>query len=66
VFIAGDDAEAKASVSSFIEGLALRPVDVGGLKMAHWLEGAGPLMMGLAIGQSVKGSNFSLGITILG
>jgi 8-hydroxy-5-deazaflavin:NADPH oxidoreductase len=66
VFIAGDDAGAKASVSSFIESLALRPLDVGGLKMAYWLEGAGLLMVRLAIGQAVKTSDFSLGITILG
>jgi predicted dinucleotide-binding enzyme len=65
VFIAGDDAEAKARVSSFIESLALRPRDTGDLKMAHWLEGAGLLMVGLA-GRAVKGSNFSLGVNILG
>ena len=33
---------------------------------SHWLEGASLLMMGLATGQAVKGSNFSLGINILG
>jgi len=64
VLIAGDDAEAKARVSSFIESLALRPLDTGGLKMAHWLEGMGLLMMRLVIGQAVKG-NFSLGIQTL-
>src|SRR5436309_6605047 len=47
VFIAGDDAQAKASVEAFIESLGLRPLDVGGLKMAYWLEGAGVLTMGL-------------------
>ena len=31
-----------------IESLGLRPLDVGGLKMAHWLEGAGLVEMGLA------------------
>jgi len=36
VFIAGDNAQAKASVEAFIESLGLRPLDVGGLKMAHW------------------------------
>jgi 8-hydroxy-5-deazaflavin:NADPH oxidoreductase len=36
---AGDDVEAKSSVSAFIETLGLRPLDVGGLGMAHWLEG---------------------------
>ncbi len=48
VFFAGDDARAKASVSAFIESLGLRPFDVGGLEMARWLEGVGPLLMGLA------------------
>jgi predicted dinucleotide-binding enzyme len=41
VFIAGDNAQAKAGVEAFIERLGLRPLDVGDLKMAHWLEGAG-------------------------
>ena len=48
VFFAGDDARAKASVSAFIESLGPRPLDVGGLEMARWLEGVGPLLMGLA------------------
>src|SRR6266704_2294941 len=48
VLIAGDDADAKASVSAFIESLGLRPLDAGDLAMAHWLEGVGPLLMGLA------------------
>ncbi len=46
VFIAGDDAQAKARVEAFIESLGLRPLDVGGLKMAHWLEGAGVVTVG--------------------
>ncbi|MET0453388.1 MAG: NAD(P)-binding domain-containing protein [Mycobacterium sp.] len=48
VFIAGDDARAKASVAEFIESLKLRPLDVGGLNMAHYLEGTGLVMIGLA------------------
>ena len=36
VFIAGDDAQAKARVSAFIESLGLRPLDAGGLEMARW------------------------------
>jgi len=48
VFIAGDDVRAKAAVAEFIVSLGLRPLDVGGLGMAHWLEGAGVLTMGLA------------------
>ena len=47
-FIAADDAEAKARVSTFLESLGLRPLDVGGLTMAHWLEGTGLVLMGLA------------------
>jgi predicted dinucleotide-binding enzyme len=48
VFFAGDDAQAKADVSNFIASLGLRPLDVGGLNMAHWLEGTGLVLMGLA------------------
>jgi 8-hydroxy-5-deazaflavin:NADPH oxidoreductase len=42
VFIAGDDAQAKASISAFIESLGLRALDTGDRTMAHWLEGSGP------------------------
>lgn len=48
VFIAGDDAQAKTDVAAFIESLGLRPLDVGGLKMAHWLEGMGLVTVALA------------------
>jgi len=48
VFMAGDDAQAKARVSEFIASLGLRPLDVGGLTVAHWLEGTGLVLMGLA------------------
>ena len=61
VFIAGDNAEAKAGVEAFIESLGLRPLDVGGLKMAHWLEGVGVVTMGLA-GNGVGHWDFALGI----
>lgn len=64
VFFAGDDARAKASVSAFIESLGLRPLDVGGLEMARWLEGVGPLMMGLAR-HGVGSFDVSLGVSIL-
>jgi predicted dinucleotide-binding enzyme len=47
-FIAGDDAEAKARVSSFLDSLGLRPLDVGRLQMAQTLESLGLLMIGLA------------------
>lgn len=48
VFLAGDDVRAKADVAAFIESLDLRPLDVGALHMAHWLEGMGLVVMGLA------------------
>ena len=60
VFIAGDDARAKARVAEFIESLELRPLDVGGLNMAHWLEGTGLVMMGLAR-HGVGNFDFALG-----
>jgi predicted dinucleotide-binding enzyme len=63
VFIAGDDAQAKASVSAFIESLGLRPQDTGDLSMAHWLEGAGLLSVGLA-NHGVGNLNFSLGVNL--
>lgn len=37
-FIAGDDADAKAQVSELVTSLGLRPVDLGGLRMARTLE----------------------------
>ncbi|MGP4021255.1 NADPH-dependent F420 reductase [Saccharopolyspora sp. 5N708] len=64
VFIAGDDARAKAGVEAFIESLGLRPLDVGDLKMAHWLEGAGVVTMGLAR-HGVGNWDFALGVTEL-
>jgi 8-hydroxy-5-deazaflavin:NADPH oxidoreductase len=65
VFLAGDDAQAKASTSAFIESMGLRPLDTGDLQMAHWLEGAGLLMMGLAR-YGVGSYSFSLGVNIPG
>jgi predicted dinucleotide-binding enzyme len=62
VFIAGDNAQAKAGVKAFIESLGLRPLDVGGLKMAYWLEGAGLITVGLA-GHGVGNWDFALGVT---
>jgi predicted dinucleotide-binding enzyme len=61
VFMAGDDAQAKAGVSAFIESLGLSPRDVGDLSMAHWLEGAGLLSVGLAR-NGVGNLDFSLGV----
>jgi hypothetical protein len=66
VFIAGDDAGDKERVSSFIESLGFRPLDAGDLKMAHWLEGAGLLMVAPGVGKAAGESNFWLGINTLG
>jgi predicted dinucleotide-binding enzyme len=63
VFIAGDDARAKAGVAEFIESLGLRPRDVGGLSMAHWLEGTGLVVMGLAR-HGVGNFDFALSVTV--
>ncbi|MFE2963841.1 NADPH-dependent F420 reductase [Streptomyces sp. NPDC059340] len=64
VFIAGDDAQAKARVSAFIESLGLRPMDTGELPMARVLENVALLELGL-VTHSVKHTNFSLGVSIL-
>jgi predicted dinucleotide-binding enzyme len=64
VFFAGDDAEAKARVSAFIESLGLRPMDAGQLPMARVLENAGLLEMGL-VANSIKHTNFYLGVSVL-
>ncbi|AEM81984.1 NADPH-dependent F420 reductase [Streptomyces violaceusniger] len=65
VFMAGDDAQAKASLAAFIESIGLRPLDTGDLKMAQWLEGAGLLMMGLGR-HGVGNYGFSLGVSLPG
>jgi predicted dinucleotide-binding enzyme len=61
---AGDDAQAKARVSAFIESLGLRPMDTGELPMARALENVALLQLGL-IAHSVKHTDFSLGVSIL-
>ena len=64
-FLAGDDEHAKAAVAEFIETLELRPLDVGGLNMAHYLEGMGLVAVGLAQ-HGVGNLDFALGVTLLG
>jgi predicted dinucleotide-binding enzyme len=64
VFIAGDDAEAKVSVSAFVESLGMRPLDTGPLSMARALEHATLLHLGL-VAHSVKHTKFFLGVNIL-
>ena len=57
-FFAGDSAEAKAPVAAFLTSLGLRPRDAGGLQMAHALEWAGLLLVGLAS----KGAGFDIAL----
>ncbi len=61
VFLAGDGADAKASVASFVASIGLRPRDVGGLKMAHWLEGMGLVTVALA-NNAMDHWDFALGV----
>jgi len=65
VFIAGDDAQAKVRVSAFVESLGLSTMDTGPLPMARTLEHACLLSLGLLI-HSVKHTNFSIGVSLLG
>jgi 8-hydroxy-5-deazaflavin:NADPH oxidoreductase len=62
VFFAGDGAEAKARFAAFLESLDMRPLDAGGLDMAHTLEWAGILLMGLA--RNGAGFDLALGAEV--
>jgi predicted dinucleotide-binding enzyme len=64
VFLAGDDAQAKARVSAFVESLGLRPMDTGQLPMARTLENLALLSLGLMT-HSVKHTNFAIGVSLL-
>jgi predicted dinucleotide-binding enzyme len=63
VLIAGDDEAAKASVATFIEAAGLRPLDVGPLAQAHWLEGIGFLHIGLQVS---KGWSWNTAVKVIG
>jgi predicted dinucleotide-binding enzyme len=65
VFIAGDDAQAKARVSAFVQNLGLRVMDVGPLPMARTLEHLCLLSLGL-MAHSIKHTRFSLGVSLPG
>jgi 8-hydroxy-5-deazaflavin:NADPH oxidoreductase len=65
VFLAGDDAQAKVRVSTFIESLGLRPIEVGPLPMARTLEHATLLTLGL-LAHSLKNTSFNFGVSLLG
>jgi len=65
VFIAGDDAQAKARVSVFVESLGLHPMDTGQLSMARTLEHVCLLSLGLMT-HSVKNTHFAIGVSFPG
>ena len=63
LLFAGDGAEAKARVAEFLESLGMRPLDAGGLEMAHALEWAGILLVGVA--RNGAGFDIALGARAL-
>lgn len=65
VFLAGDDSQAKARVSAFIESLGLRAMDIGQLPMARTLEHMCLLSLGL-LTHAIKHTHFSLGVSLSG
>lgn len=65
VFIAADDATAKAQVAAFIESLEMRPMDIGPLSMARTLEHVCLLSLGLMT-HSVKNTHFAIGVSLPG
>jgi 8-hydroxy-5-deazaflavin:NADPH oxidoreductase len=62
VFVAGDDEEAKSTVSKLAEDGGLHPVDAGPLKRARELEAAGLLHMTV---QGPMGTGFASALKIL-
>jgi 8-hydroxy-5-deazaflavin:NADPH oxidoreductase len=62
VFIAGDNAEAKALLAGVVQASGMRPVDVGPLRRARQLEGIGLLHITL---QGTLGTNWMSTIKIL-
>jgi hypothetical protein len=63
VFIAGDDAEAKAKVAQIAKDGGLRPVDTGPLSRARQIEGMQLLHI---VTQGTLGTNWGSAIKILG
>lgn len=54
VLIAGDDADAKATLSSIVEAGGLQAVDAGSLTRARGLEALGFLQLTLAAGEKIS------------
>jgi 8-hydroxy-5-deazaflavin:NADPH oxidoreductase len=62
VFIAGDDAQARAIVSELVESGGMRPIDAGPLARARQLEALGLLHIAL---QSQRNTNFMNAIKVI-
>ena len=62
VFIAGDDAQAKATIAGLAESVGLRPLDAGPLRSARQLEGLGLLHIKL---QFVLRTGFASAVKLL-
>ena len=54
VLLAGDDAEAKATVAGLITAGGVKAIDAGSLKRAHELEAMGFLQLTLAAGEKIS------------
>jgi 8-hydroxy-5-deazaflavin:NADPH oxidoreductase len=63
VFIAGDDAEAKARVAQLVKDGGMRPIDTGALNRARQIEGMQLLHI---VTQGTLGTNWGSAIKILG
>ena len=63
VFFAGDSAEAKTAFAAFLQSMDMRPLDAGPLEMAHALEWAGILLVGVA--RNGAGFDIALGAKVL-
>jgi predicted dinucleotide-binding enzyme len=63
VFFSGDGVEAKSRVAALLESMDMRPLDAGGLEMAHALEWAGLLLVGVA--RNGAGFDIALGAEAL-
>jgi 8-hydroxy-5-deazaflavin:NADPH oxidoreductase len=61
-FIAGDDADAKQVVTKLVESAGLRPIDVGPLSMARYLEGMHLVHMTT---QMTRGTQFMTALKII-
>lgn len=63
VFIAGDDADAKATVAELVKSSGMRPIDVGPLAEARHLEGFGLIQMKI---QDQIGTNWMSALKFIG